>query len=109
MTGMVNHLNLMADTPGDYPGSSAEISGAGFTGMKFTARASSGDDFDLWVQAVKQSPDVLDDAAYARLLKPSENNPLAVYASADGGLYDKVLMKYMGPPSDNMQHEMHHE
>ncbi len=97
MTGMVNRLNLMADTTGAYPGSSAEINGAGYAGMKFTARASSGVEFNRWVQGVKQSKNVLDDASYAKLLKPSESNPPAFYASSESGLYDKVLMKYMMP------------
>jgi cytochrome o ubiquinol oxidase subunit 2 len=97
MTSHVNRLNLMADTPGDYPGSSAEINGAGFSGMKFTARASSEQDFGLWVQTVKQSPNVLDGAVYDKVLAPSENNPVEFYSAYDEGLYDKVIAKYEGP------------
>src|SRR3990167_11468773 len=89
MTGHTNRLNLMADTEGDYTGSSAEINGAGFAGMKFTARASSVEDFGRWVQEVKQSPDVLDDATYANVLEPSENNPAVFYSAFESGLYDK--------------------
>ncbi len=96
MTSHVNHLNLMAETPGDYPGSSAEINGAGFAGMKFTARASSIQDFDLWVQTVKQSPNVLDTTTYNSVLAPSENNPAAFYSSYESNLYDTVLSKYYG-------------
>ena len=102
MTGHVNRLNLMAETPGDYPGSSAEINGAGFSSMKFTARASDTEDFDLWVQAVKQSPDVLDAATYADVLEPSQNNPAAFYSAYASDLYDKVLMKYTGPGEGHM-------
>lgn len=112
MTGMVNHLNLVADTPGDYPGSSAEINGAGFAGMKFVARVTSKHGFDFWVQSVKLNPHMLDVAEYNRLLKPSQNNPPAFYSAADRDLYDTVLMKYMGPSSsdhmDMMNMEMHH-
>jgi cytochrome o ubiquinol oxidase subunit II len=97
MTGHTNRLNLIADTPGDYPGSSAEINGAGFAGMKFTARASSQADFDNWVQDVKDGPNVLDATEYDKLLKPSEDNPAAFYSATETGLYDKVLKKYMGP------------
>ena len=97
MTGHVNPLNLMADTPGDYPGSSAEINGAGFAGMKFTARASSQEDFDLWVHGVRLQSDELNASGYEKLLKPSENNPVTYYSAADNALYDNVLMKYMGP------------
>lgn len=96
MTGHVNRLNLIADKPGNYPGSSAEINGAGFAGMKFTARASSRDEFDQWVHEAQQSSDVLDAAEYAKLLKPSENNPAGFYRTGETDLYAKMLMKYTG-------------
>lgn len=96
MTGHVNRLNLMADTPGDYPGRSAEINGAGFSGMQLMARASSVEDFNGWVQAVKQSPDVLDTATYNNLLKPSEDNQTTFYSSYANNLYAQVLSKYTG-------------
>jgi cytochrome o ubiquinol oxidase subunit 2 len=99
MTGHNNRLNLIADTPGDYPGSSAEINGAGFAEMKFTARASSQGDFDQWLQKIKRSPAVLDSAEYAKLLKPSEGNSAAFYSATEDGMYDKVLKKYMGSGS----------
>jgi cytochrome o ubiquinol oxidase subunit 2 len=105
MTGMVNRLNLMADTPGDYPGSTAEINGAGFSGMKFIARASDTEAFDRWVQNVKMSPDVLNTSEYASVLKPSENNQVALYSNYDGSIYDKVVMKYMGPEGSHMHHK----
>ncbi len=105
MTGHVNRLNLMAETPGDYRGSSAELNGAGFTGMKFTARVSTTEDFNSWAQGVRQSHDVLDAATYANLVKPSQNNPVAFYSSFDDGLYDKVVMKYM----DSMEGHGHQE
>lgn len=96
MTGMVNQLNLMANTIGNYPGSTAEINGAGFADMKFTASVGSQADFDNWVTGVRQSSSVLDAAAYSQLLKPSEANPPEVYGSYQRDLYDTVVMKYMG-------------
>lgn len=103
MTGMENKLHLMADTPGDFPGSTAELNGDGYTAMNFTAHAASSEDFDNWVHGIKQGNTVLDDSSYKILLKPSENNPHAYYASAETGLYDKVLMKYMEPAKNNKQ------
>ncbi len=94
MTGHVNTLNLMATTTGDYPGSTAEINGRGFAGMKFTARASSIGNFNNWVQEIRQSPAGLDAAAYERLLQPSENNQTAFYSTYENNLYDNVVMKY---------------
>lgn len=96
MTGHVNPLNLITDTPGDYPGSSAEINGAGFAGMKFTARAGTAADFNAWVKEAKSSTNALDAAAYDRLLVPSENHKVTLYGSVQEGLYAKMLMKYAG-------------
>jgi len=105
MTGHANRLNLMADTQGDYTGGSAEINGAGFAGMKFIARASSKEDFDLWVQKVQLSSNVLNTGEYEKLLKPSENNPANLYSVAQPDLYDTVLMKYSGSHRNHTEHE----
>jgi cytochrome o ubiquinol oxidase subunit 2 len=94
--GHINRLNLLADTPGEYPGLSAEINGAGFAGMKFIASATSQQDFDAWVREVSLTSDELSDTEYERLLEPSENNPQAFYSLTNGDLYAKVLMKYAG-------------
>lgn len=94
MTSHSNRLNLIADKPGDYPGSTPEINGEGFSGMRFTARASSLADFDAWVAQVKQARTTLDKSAYNTLLKPSENTPTTMYASYQEDFYDTVLAKY---------------
>lgn len=104
MTSHVNRLNLMADTAGDYPGSTPEINGIGFAGMKFTARVSNDDEFLKWVQTARQSGYDLDSEDYQKLLQPSENNPVQLFASYKSDLYDKVLMKYNGPTERHEQH-----
>lgn len=96
MTGHTNRLNLIAQEAGDYPGSSAEINGAGFAGMKFITRASSKAEFDQWAENMQQSSSALDAVEYEKLLRPSKNNPAAFYSSVDADLYAKILMKYMG-------------
>ncbi len=97
MAGMDTMLHLMAEDEGDYAGLSANYSGYGFSGMKFTARASSRDEFDKWVNEVKQSPNALTSEEYEKLTKKSRNNAVAHYSSAKEGLYDKIIMKYMVP------------
>lgn len=110
MTGHVNRLNLMAEEPGDYPGSSAEINGKGFAGMKFIARASSIGDFERWVQELKQSSNVLDASEYTKLLAPSENNPAAFYTTTGSNLYEAMLLKYAGSHGQGTtKHEAGHE
>ncbi|MBI2811734.1 MAG: ubiquinol oxidase subunit II, partial [Candidatus Melainabacteria bacterium] len=55
MPGMRSKLHLIANEPGSYRGSSANISGDDFAGMVFTAVSSTQEDFDKWVQATKRS------------------------------------------------------
>jgi cytochrome o ubiquinol oxidase subunit 2 len=96
MTGHVNALNIRADIPGDYKGSSAEINGAGFADMKFTTRVGTQNEFDQWVQSVQSSNNDLNADAYADLLKPSESNSPKYYSNPQENLYAKVVEKYGG-------------
>ncbi len=95
MPGMSTGLHLMADSAGSYRGSSANLSGRGFAGMRFVAESTTQADFDRWVSEVRTSPNHLDSVSYAKLQEPSENNARTTYATAQLDLYDKVITKYM--------------
>jgi cytochrome o ubiquinol oxidase subunit 2 len=97
MAGMSTHLHLMATKEGDYSGKSANISGKGFSGMTFTARAGSGTDFESWIQSAKQNGSALTLESYTDLSHPSENNPATYYSSTDPNLYNSIVDKYMSP------------
>jgi len=99
MSGMTTQLHLMANKIGDFEGSSANISGTGFAGMRFVARASSQADFDSWVAMVKGQDTPLNTTDYKNLAKPSENNPASYYSSVQSNLFDDILLKYMAPGS----------
>lgn len=101
MPGMDTKLHLIADEKGDYKGSSSNLSGIGFSGMKFIARASSQEEFDKWVETVKTSPRSLNLDTYESLVTPSENNPVKLYSLTDDGLYHQIIMKYMMPSKGN--------
>ncbi len=103
MTGHTNPLNLIAEDTGDYKGVNAEINGKGFTGMNFTARVGSEQDFESWVKDVQYTENTLDNDKYDDLLMPSEDNEVELYSSSTIDLYDKVLVKYNGP-SDSHSH-----
>ena len=103
MTGHVNHLNMVANQMGDYPGSSAEINGKGFAGMRFSTHVTSDQNFKTWVNQVKARSGELDTTAYAQLVKPSEDMPPSDYSTYADDLYNNVIMKYMGSHSS---HEM---
>ena len=97
MPAMRTKLHLIADAPGEFTGSSANLSGKGFAGLRFTAKASSQEDFDEWVQSVKQSSPSLTLDAYNTLIEPSERNPVGYYVLKEEGLFDHIVMKYMMP------------
>lgn len=93
MPNMKTKLHMMADKKGDFRGASANLSGVGFAGMHFIAKSSSQEDFDKWVEQVKEADKKLDFASYADLAKPSRNDPVAKYELMDEELFDKILMK----------------
>jgi cytochrome o ubiquinol oxidase subunit 2 len=97
MSGMSTKLHLIANKTGDYRGSSANISGKGFSDMRFTARASSKSDFDKWVEGNKASKNSLNLASYSELAKPGTNKDPVFYSLGDQNIYDTIIMKYMTP------------
>jgi cytochrome o ubiquinol oxidase subunit 2 len=108
MSGMSTHLHLMAGKPGDYDGRSANISGRGFSNMTFTARASSEESFNAWVDRAKSANSQLSLKTYNELSKPSENNQVKYYSKVNTELYDGIVSKYMAPkttPLDDHDHE----
>ncbi len=97
MSGMTTQLNLEADKPGMFAGKAAEINGEGYAGMNFVAEATSENDFNTWVAAVKNESSTLDESTYTSLSLPSQNNMPALYSSVDKGLYESIVAKYMTP------------
>jgi cytochrome o ubiquinol oxidase subunit 2 len=98
MPGMSTQLHLMADKQGSYPGSSANISGQGFSGMHFMINAVEEPQFQQWVNSSRKTagPE-LDLEHYNQLALPSQNLPPQTFPSAEKGLYDSIVMKFMVP------------
>lgn len=97
MPKMKTELNLIANEPGDFRGSSANLSGEGFAGMHFIARASSEAEYHQWVEAAKKSSGSLGLEEYNKLAAPSQNNPEEIYRLKDNTLFNQIIMKYMHP------------
>lgn len=106
MSGMTTELNLMAEVPGTFEGSSANISGAGFADMKFQAIATNAADYDAWVNQTRSNNTYLDNYAYKDLATPGASGRQA-FSSVEDDLYDNVVMKYMSPDTSggHMGHE----
>ena len=106
MAGMQTKLHLIANENAEMDGISANYSGAGFTGMKFKAIATSQEDFDAWVSEVKKAPKQLEQAEYAALAKQSQNNPVELYSSVTPNLFQIIVDKYEGmKPGPKVKHE----
>lgn len=95
MPGMLTKLNLEADKAGNYTGRNFQLSGNGYSWMKFKAIATSPEKFAAWVKKVKAAPRKLDAATLAALEKPSIANRVAYYGSAPSGLFNQVVNQVM--------------
>lgn len=97
MPGMSTQLHLIADKAGNYYGSPANISGAGFAHMTFAVHAVSSSDFSAWEKTAQSSPRTLDQVTYEKLARPSQDNPVQYYSPVVLGLYNEIIMQYMAP------------
>jgi cytochrome o ubiquinol oxidase subunit 2 len=91
MPRMQTQLHAVINKPGVYEGLSANYSGAGFSGMRFTFQGLSQDGFDRWIAKLRASPARLTRADYARLAKPSQDEPVRHYAAVDSDLFMRVI------------------
>ncbi len=109
MSGMDTQLHIEATSIGSYSGSSANISGDGFAGMKFAVQAVSQQDYAKWVSSIQHSSSKkLTALEYNRLAEPSENNPRANYAGLESDLYNTIIDKYMSGHAAGGSGGMHH-
>ena len=95
MAGMRNQLNLMANEVGSYKGISANYSGHGFSGMKFTAEATTQEGFEQWLSKVRAEKSALNFADYQALAKPTQNHPVTHLSTVESGLYDRIVAQFM--------------
>jgi cytochrome o ubiquinol oxidase subunit 2 len=102
MTGMRTKLYFNANTAGNYAGLSTNYSGAGFSNMTFKVKATSQQAFSKWVQSVKTGHNPLTSSVYQQLTRPSEKDPAVYFSSVPHGLFNQVIMKYMGPDMPSM-------
>ncbi len=95
MAGMQTRLHLMADKPGTYAGHNQQISGRGYADMHFQAHAVSREEFQSWVQKVRQSPEKLDLGRYEKLAQPSAGyHPVTYFSAVEPGLFEYILRKF---------------
>ena len=91
MPGMRTQLNAVINHAGNYEGMSANYSGEGFSGMRFTFRGMDQAAFEQWVADARQAGGKLDRSAYLSLEQPGTKVASRSYANVESGLFDAVL------------------
>lgn len=95
MAGMETKLHLIAREAGTYDGLSANYSGAGFSGMRFKAIATTDQGFEDWIAKIRATDNPLTPQAYADLAKPSERTPVTLYSTTPTGMFDFIMHNQM--------------
>ncbi|WP_081904352.1 cytochrome c oxidase subunit II [Brevibacillus thermoruber] len=106
MPGMAMGLWLQADEPGEYFGTGANFTGKGFAHMQFKVIAEPQEEFDKWVQQVKNTAPGMTRQDYENLVKPGLSDRLT-YSSFPPGLFEEIVKKYghaHGNHPDGMNH-----
>lgn len=97
MPGMQTTLHGVINAPGDYKGFSANYSGDGFSGMKFTFKGLEPAAFDAWIDNARQGGLRLDRRAYLQLERPTENAPVQTFAVVEPLLWDAIVNMCVEP------------
>jgi cytochrome o ubiquinol oxidase subunit 2 len=104
MTGMSTHLNLLASKEGTYRGLSANYSGEGFSKMRFSAIATSEEEFKVWIEEVRSAPRTLSSMEYEQLRRASEHEESVYYAYVAPNLYTMILERFTKLPHEHKGH-----
>jgi cytochrome o ubiquinol oxidase subunit 2 len=103
MQGMETKIHLIAEKPGEFDGYSSNYSGHGFSGMHFKVNAGSEEEFQTWIQEIKEyGTSLTKELYYSNLLPPTKNNKVEYYSKFDETLFEHILKKYL------MSHDMSH-
>lgn len=106
MPGMETQLHAVMNQPGSYTGFSANYSGAGFSHMRFNFKGLDSAAFEHWVQDAKAHGTVLSHDAYTQLARPSESNPVQLFATVAPGLYRAILNRCVDQQTMCLDHMM---
>ena len=91
MSGMENRLNIMATEIGDYRGISANYSGSGFAGMRFTAKATSEEDYHNWLAKVRTAEGTLYSEENVLFAQESRDEPITYFSDVNPLLFKDII------------------
>ena len=97
MNGMRTRLNLIADTPGTFPGLSTMYSGDGFSTMHFDVEALPAGQFSDWVNQTRGRGPTLTAQSYGELAKQSLSVAPFTYRDVEPELFQKIVTQLLPP------------
>ena len=103
MNGMMSQLWLKADHAGDYYGESAQFSGDGFSGMRFTLHAVTQEAFDGWIAKTRGAGRDLTEAEYGELSRESQNVSPFTFRSVEPELFEKIVSDKIPPREEPLR------
>ncbi len=101
MPGMSTQLNLMADRMGVFNGSSANLSGRGFSDMRFKAIATNEAQFNNWTKVASVGLPLSYKQYTAVAALGRRDVEIKTYGKPDADLYDRIINKYMNTHQNN--------
>jgi len=105
MAGMQTELNLQADRLGQFPGISAQFSGAGFSDMHFNVSAASKADFAAWLKDAHSGGGALDVAAYNKLLQERQSAAPDTLGTITPGIFEVAMTTARRETGDSPAHQ----
>ncbi|WP_156831266.1 ubiquinol oxidase subunit II [Arhodomonas aquaeolei] len=97
MAGMQTELHAVINEVGDYKGFSANISGEGFTDMRFRFKGMTDKGFRQWIERVRSQGDELDRTGYMALQEPTRDEPVHYYSGYADHLYRDIVHRCVDP------------
>ena len=91
MNGMKTDLHLQVDKLGSYYGTSAQLSGDGFSDMDFQMKAVPAGQFNAWVAGTRGKGPALDGKGYVQLAQQSENVRPFTYGAVAPDLFNAIV------------------
>ena len=96
MSDMITTLHLAADEPGEFMGRNANFSGKGSAENTFNVTAMSQEDFDDWVEEVRDTAKPLTKGKFDKLLEPGHLGQMT---------FTGTHLSFLPPPEDHGNHD----
>lgn len=104
MPGMQSTLHLQADREGSFAGSSANLSGEGFSSMRFKTDAMPRQAFEAWADTA-EAGEILNGETYNAIARPSTDTEPRTFGNPTDGLFQSVINKYMNHSTETKTKE----